>query len=179
MLRAAVSERSLGPLMSTPLPLAREVRADRYGIRTFLDLGETKLKVEIVFEGRIDIAAERVAALPVPCLDRVSCFAEKYLANADRGKDEATRHRDVVDLAFMIEAWGAATAARGAAVAREAYGPVVDEAATAVAQHLLSDPKVLKHAVSALRNADLETLRSGLKKIGGPAPGRKRTARGG
>jgi hypothetical protein len=177
-LRAAISDRSLGSLMTTPLPLAREVRADRYGIRTFFDMGGSKLKMEIVFEGRIDIAAERVAGIPVPCLDRASCFAETYLANADRGNDEATRHRDVVDLAFMMEAWGAEEAARGLGVAREAYGRVVDEAATAVAQRLLADPKLLEHVIAALRIADVATLTSGLKKLSRTIRGSTRSRAG-
>jgi hypothetical protein len=172
-LRATVSDHSLGRLLATPVPLAREVRADRYGIRTFLDLAQGKLKMELVFEGRIEIAAERVARIPVPCLDRVSCFAEKYLANADRGNDAATRHRDIIDLAFMTEAWGVDAAAKGAEIARSAYGPIVDEAAAGLARRLVREPQSLKHSMAALRITDAATLQAGLNKLAG----RRRTGK--
>ena len=111
-LRSTVTDLSLGAILAAPVTLAREVRADRYGIRTFLDIGGSKVKIEIVLEGRVRLNGEPCMGLPVPCLDRVSCFAEKFLANADRGNDEAMLGRDVIDLAFMVEGWGTTPARR-------------------------------------------------------------------
>ncbi len=42
----------------------------------------------IVLEGRVEESGQTCAGIPVLCLDRVTCFAEKFLANADRGGDE-------------------------------------------------------------------------------------------
>jgi Nucleotidyl transferase AbiEii toxin, Type IV TA system len=37
------------------LDQAREVRADQYGVRTLLQAGESRIKFEIIFEGRISL----------------------------------------------------------------------------------------------------------------------------
>jgi len=41
-IRTGITDSSLGPLVVQPLPLAREVRADMYGIRTFFDVDGEK-----------------------------------------------------------------------------------------------------------------------------------------
>lgn len=176
MLRSTVRDTSLGEVLAEPLALAREVRADRYGIRTFVAIGAARLKLEIVHEGRIAIGGEDVSGIPLRCLDRVSCFAEKYLANADRGADDATLARDIVDLAFMIEAWGEPTGARGAAIAREAYGSVVDTACRTAAQRLLDDAALRRQFAMALRVTDTATLDSGLARLARATPRRRRGA---
>jgi hypothetical protein len=122
-LREAVTERSLGPVAKRPLSLAREVRADQYGIRTFLETGSAPLKFEIIREARIDLEAGDVRSIPVPCLTRKDCFAEKFLANADRGLDTSTLSRDIVDLAFMIEGWSKAEADAGMAIGCHVRSP--------------------------------------------------------
>lgn len=164
-LRSTVMEDSLGAIMATPVPLAREVRADRYGIRTFLDIDGSKVKIEIVLEGRVRLQGEPCIGLPVHCLDRVSCFAEKFLANADRGNDTAMLGRDVIDLAYMVEGWGTAAARQGAALARQAYGEVVDRAAKASAKALLERKDYLKRCISALSIADAPILAAGLAQL--------------
>ena len=164
-LRSTVTDLSLGAILAAPVTLAREVRADRYGIRTFLDIGGSKVKIEIVLEGRVRLNGEPCMGLPVPCLDRVSCFAEKFLANADRGNDEAMLGRDVIDLAFMVEGWGTTPARQGAALARQAYGDIVDRAAKAAANKLLERKDYLKRCVSALTIADPGRLASGLAQL--------------
>ena len=65
-LRETVSEHSLGAIVAGELSLAREVRADQYGIRTFLESDAIKIKFEIVREARITLDCEDIAALPVP-----------------------------------------------------------------------------------------------------------------
>src|SRR5262245_27913256 len=52
-LRGTVSDTSLGRIAKTGVRLAREVIADRYGIRTFVETAGEKLKLEIILEGRI------------------------------------------------------------------------------------------------------------------------------
>jgi len=164
-LRATITDRSLGAIMELPLPLAREVRADRYGIRTFLDVGGSKLKVEIVHEGRVDVQGQVCAGIPVPCLDRVSCFSQKFLANSDRGDDDSTLGRDVIDLAFMIEGWGEDPARLGATIAQAAYGDVVQRALKTATKKLLENTAYLKRCIAALSITDSSTLASGLTRL--------------
>jgi hypothetical protein len=82
VLREAIGERSLGVVAKKGLDLAREVRADQYGIRTLLRAGPEAIKFEIVREARIDLQGEWIDSVPVPVLDRVHSIAEKFLANA-------------------------------------------------------------------------------------------------
>jgi hypothetical protein len=103
--------------------------------------------------------------LPVPCLDHASCFAEKLLANADRGRDDAVLGRDAIDLAFMVEAWSPADALAGAERARHAYGPVVDNAMRAAAQRLLDVEDHRKRCIAALRVVHVKTMLQGLRKL--------------
>ena len=65
-LRNTISQNSLGDILTEPIALLREVRADRYGIRTFLDLDGEPVKFEIITEGRILIDPDPAAGLPVP-----------------------------------------------------------------------------------------------------------------
>lgn len=83
--------------------LAREVRADQYGIRTQVRSGESTIKFEIVLEARIELAApgegDRVCGIQT--LAPIDLAAEKLLANADRWADDSVYSRDVIDLAMM------------------------------------------------------------------------------
>ena len=54
-LRNTITNVSLGAIFARPVELAREIRADRYGIRTFLLSDGVPVKFEIVSEGRIHI----------------------------------------------------------------------------------------------------------------------------
>ncbi len=105
-LRNIVTQDSLGALLKQPVPHLREVRADRYGIRTFLAIDDTPIKVEIVSEGRVPVSGVRDPILPVPYLSREDMVAEKLLANTDRGLDRSTFSRDMIDIAMMVRQWG-------------------------------------------------------------------------
>jgi hypothetical protein len=164
-LRSTVKNDSLGEIVAGRLALAREVVADRYGIRTFVELDGEKIKFEIVNEGRIDLSGSPHPRLRVPCLGKVSCFAEKFLANDDRWNDEAVLSRDAIDLAFMIEGWGAAAAREGFAAARGAYGGSVEDSAEAAARKLIRKTDYFRKCVSGLRVTRTATLVSGLKKL--------------
>lgn len=83
--------------------LAREVRADQYGIRTQVRSGASAIKFEIVLEGRIELATpgevDRVCGIQT--LAPVDLATEKLLANADRWRDDSVYSRDLIDLAMM------------------------------------------------------------------------------
>lgn len=165
-LRETVSEQSLGAIVAGNLVLAREVRADLYGIRTFFASGEVKIKFEIVREARIVLDGEAVEGLPVACLGRKHCFAEKFLANADRGLDASTLSRDIVDLAFMIEGWPRSDAVEGLAMARDAYGESIGRALAAVTRKIREDKAYRNRCVEGLAISDPKVMNAGLKTLG-------------
>lgn len=107
-LRNLITFDSLDAICHTRMPLQREVRMDQYGIRTWIATDTRPIKFEIVREARIELhqAADDLA-WPVPLLARVDLFAEKLLANTDRGLDRGLFSRDLIDLAMMIDRWGA------------------------------------------------------------------------
>jgi hypothetical protein len=106
LLRNTVNEQGLGDLLKEPLPYLREVHADRYGIRTVVEIDKQPIKIEFVREDRISLKGYFNTALSVPMLSRADMYAEKLLANADRGLDKFVKSRDVIDLAMMIDSWG-------------------------------------------------------------------------
>lgn len=126
-LRNTIHEGSLGAIFSRPVELVRDVRADRYGIRTFLRVDGVPVKFEIVSEGRIEIEGEMNPVTGVPTLTRADMYAEKLLANADRYRDKSVASRDIIDLAMMIGHWGDVPAAAWDKV-RQAYGASADRA---------------------------------------------------
>ncbi len=106
-LRDQGQTQSLGDLLRLPragLSLLRDVRADQYGIRTVFGVDGEAVKFETILEARMQVAAIKINQVPVRVLDRISCFAERWLANAYRWGDQAVLNRDAVDLAFMLSA---------------------------------------------------------------------------
>ena len=177
-LRSTVTDKSLGAIVGGKLPLAREVIVDRYGIRSFVQVGGEKIKFEIVSEARIEIAGGVEPAFPVPVLAPVSCFAEKFLANADRWNDEAFLGRDVIDLAFMILAWSPAEAEAGFEQARDAYGKVVSVALKRAVRTMSERKDTMRRCVAGLMVDDVRSLARGLRKLAAfPPKSRARTNR--
>ncbi|MGD9663430.1 MAG: nucleotidyl transferase AbiEii/AbiGii toxin family protein [Porticoccaceae bacterium] len=87
----------------------REFRVDGYGIRGVVSIGQSlPIRFEIVSEARIslDPGLASLQGSNVPVLSRSDLFAQKLLANDDRGLDDAYHNRDVIDLAFMAIHWG-------------------------------------------------------------------------
>lgn len=165
LLRETVSEKSLGRISASKLTLARDVRADQYGIRTFVEAGEFKLKFEIIREARIRLEGETTADIPVACLTHRCCFAEKFLANADRGQDASTLSRDIVDLAFMIRGWSKEDANAGLAIAKTAYGKAVERSLTVVTDKIRKDKVYRNRCIEGLAITDTKTLSAGLKAL--------------
>ncbi|MBF2027842.1 MAG: nucleotidyl transferase AbiEii/AbiGii toxin family protein [Oscillatoriales cyanobacterium C42_A2020_001] len=103
-LRRAVFDRGYDALFANrhDIELPREIQSNQYGIRFPAMVDGHSIKVEMVSEGRIELDdPETLDAIPVACLSRVDCFAEKLLANADRWLDESTASRDLIDLAVL------------------------------------------------------------------------------
>ena len=165
VLRQSISDKSLGPIARKRLALAREVRADQYGIRTFLASGGTIIKFEIVLEGRIQVAGEDIVAIPVRSLTRRHCFAEKFLANADRGLDASMLSRDIVDLAFMMQGWSSSDAAAGLATAKGPYGDSIQRSLAAVLKRMREDRSYRNRCIQGLAIEDTRTMAAGLKAL--------------
>ncbi|WP_019025414.1 MULTISPECIES: nucleotidyl transferase AbiEii/AbiGii toxin family protein [unclassified Thioalkalivibrio] len=100
------SETGLSSLFQKPVRQLREARADRYGIRSVLDVDGAPIKFEIVMEGRINLDASFERFHGAPVLSMADSFAEKMLANSDRWGDRSIESRDILDLAAMVHTWG-------------------------------------------------------------------------
>lgn len=163
-LRSSVTNTSLGGMFVNPPKLLRDVRADMYGIRTYLEVDGAPLKLEVVLEARIALAEMTVEPLSVPCLDHVSCIAEKFLANADRGLDKATRSRDLVDLAFMAASWTRGEFDAGLDLAVAAYGESVQRTLE-LSLELFAERSYRDLCTSELDVSEPRQLTSGLRKL--------------
>ena len=164
ILRSTVTESSLGDIASRPLELMRDVRADMYGIRTFLRVDGQPVKFKVIFEGRIPLSGEARSPFPVEVLARSSCFAEKLLANADRGRDSSTHARDSIDLAFMAANWPEEDQRTGMATAESAYGDVVRRELDAVLSSL-DDADYRQRCLTALSVSDTGAFSRGLRAL--------------
>ena len=95
----------LSPLLlpGKTLELIRELRADQYGIRTVIGIGEAKIKLEIISEGRIsfDLPEPKEFIDGIPSLTRLDSIASKLLVNSDRYADDSVYSLDLIDLAMI------------------------------------------------------------------------------
>ena len=164
ILRSTVTQNSLGDLVSRSLELMRDVRADMYGIRTFLRVDGQPVKFEVIFEGRIPLTGEARSPFPVEVLARPSCFAEKLLANADRGRDPSANARDLIDLAFMAANWPEEDLHTGMATAQSAYGDAVRRELDAALSRL-TDADYRQQCLTALSASDTGVLGEGLRAL--------------
>ncbi len=118
------------------LELAREVRADQYGIRTQVRSGEKTIKFEIALEARIALETpgeqDRICGLQT--LTPVDLAAEKLLANADRWADDSVFSRDIIDLAMQRA--GKEVLLAACVKAEKAYGASVRESVAKAVQGL-------------------------------------------
>lgn len=150
----------LGPITrpGQVLVLAREVRADQYGLRTLVrvDDGTSDLrpiKFEIVHEARIALeapaadAAERICGIST--LSVLDLAATKLLANADRWRDDAVFSRDLIDLAMMAPA--PALLRQAIAKAGEAYGDAITTDLRAAIDALHHRPGRLETCLQAMQ----------------------------
>lgn len=106
--------------------LAREVRADQYGLRTMVDAGGVPIKFEIIFEARVTLdppsPSDRICG--VSTLTLLDLATTKLLANSDRWVDDSVFSRDLIDLAMLD--CPTPVRRRSLEKARGAYGESVD-----------------------------------------------------
>ena len=159
---------------TTLISQLREVRADQYGIRTAIGLGQHNIKFEIVLEGRIEFeipeATDEVCG--VVTLSIVDLVASKLLANSDRWADEGVFNRDLIDLAMMKPSF--VVFAKALAKAETAYGASIRQDLEKAIGKLLDKPDWLEKCMRAMGMSDTApaslvntvlSLRGMLKKI--------------
>lgn len=96
-------QKGFNALTRKPISVIRPVVADRYGIRTLLDVEGAPIRFEIVAEGRIELeppsAGDNICG--VATLTNLDMATTKLLANSDRWADQSVFSRDIIDLAMM------------------------------------------------------------------------------
>jgi hypothetical protein len=166
LLREEVNDRSLGRVLSRPLHLAREVRSDRDGIRTFLAVDDFKIKFEILLEARIDLTGAVDSNFSVPVLATEHAIAEKLLANTDRGLDDSTLSRDLIDLAFVALHVDKHKLQAGLVIAEQAYGATVQRLLQRSLDSFQNRARANK-CIKGLAIDDTHSLRRGLRLLRG------------
>lgn len=142
----------LGPIVrpGMALELARDVRADQYGIRTHVRSGNSVIKFEILLEARITLSAprdgDRICGLQT--LTPLDLATEKLLANADRWADDSVFSRDLIDLAMQGSDRKLLQAA--CEKAEGPYGGSVRRAVAEAAEALRKRPHRLDECMKAL-----------------------------
>ncbi len=134
-LRETVFDKGLAGLARDKLPVVRQPRADQYGIRAVIGTSDKPVKFEIVREARIQLSLGSESIAGVTLLSRDDLYAEKLLANADRGLDASTLHRDIIDLCMMVHMWGPIPEF-ALDKARSAYGSSICRSLAKVARQL-------------------------------------------
>jgi hypothetical protein len=133
------------------LEAARDIRVDRYGIRTLLRTEGIDIKFEIVSEGRIELqmpgAADQLCG--VATLAALDMAATKLLANSDRWGDDAVMSRDLIDLAMMQP--DGALFRLALAKAKKAYGMSVAADLDKAIEALRARPQRLDRCMEALQ----------------------------
>jgi hypothetical protein len=167
LVRQEVDERSLGRLVARTLPLARDVRADRDGVRTFFNVDDVKIKFEILLEARIDLAGDLNPRLAVPALRIEHAIAEKLLANTDRGFNDSTLSRDLIDLAFVALHVDKQALKTGRVLAEQAYGSAVVRGLQGCLDLFQNDRPRAKRCIDALAIDDTTSLRKGIRLLRG------------
>jgi hypothetical protein len=131
------------------LPLAREIRANQYGIRTMLSVGGVEIKFEIVFESRIALGSPRDRICGVPALITCDMAATALLANSDRWADDGVFSRDLIDLAMLQATKPVLRDAMSKA--KEAYGDSVERDLIRAIDRLRDRPARLEECMAALK----------------------------
>lgn len=138
--REQVSNVSLGDLVKEPFHYGREIRFDRYGIRTFLKVADVNIKLEFVAFDNYQLGVDNRSGLfPVPCIDKTSCFITKLLANADRVG--VAPYKDIFDIIVMYAHWGEIPAAAYAEAFSHYGKPVIEQSLMQALAAMLNAPK--------------------------------------
>ncbi len=130
---------------------ARDVRADQYGIRTSLVVNDSAIKFEIVLEARIEFESpprmQRIGGIST--LSQTDLIASKLLANSDRGTDNSTFSRDLLDIAMAMP--DKVTFKKALEKSQAAYGDAILSSMTTAMDHLTDTEGRLDRCLRALK----------------------------
>lgn len=133
------------------LEQTRELRADQYGIRTFVRIDGVEIKFEIVLEARIELEVpgpdDRIGA--IAALTPLDMAASKLLANSDRWRDDTVLSRDLIDLAMMTPP--RSLLQRAIIKAKLAYGDSIEVDLAKAIQNLSERPHRLDRCMLDMR----------------------------
>jgi hypothetical protein len=156
-LRSRAVEYGVEGLFGAGVEPLRDVRADQYGIRAAVKFNDQAIKIEIIREGRISLDGAPDAELGAPLLSRPDMFAEKLLANADRGQDPSIGYRDAIDLGMLLAVGGVFPSA-AIAKAESAYGVDIERKMRWVAEKLSDEAELKRAAERLMMREDLAKL---------------------
>jgi len=93
-------------LFKIPVKRLRDVRIEKNKVSTLLEIDGASIKIELFKEIDPQIKGTILPTLKVPTLSREDLYAQKLMANGDRGGDRHVLSRDIIDLAMMLQSWG-------------------------------------------------------------------------
>jgi len=138
--REQVTGVSLGELVSEEFEYLKEIRTDRYAVRTFIRIDDTNIKLEIISCDEYRLSSDNNPELfPLPYLSRESCFITKLLANADRAL--IPPYKDIFDLVAMYIKWGDIPRCAWEEAERQ-LGSVAKRELIKALRHIMSEPKL-------------------------------------
>lgn len=137
------------------IELAREIRADRDGIRTMAKVLDTEIKLEIVLEARVALTASGPSdqVCGVAPLAPIDMATTKLLANSDRWADDAVFSRDLIDLGMLDLPAPSLKLAKEKAAG--AYGASVEQDLEKAIRALGTRKGRLEECMEALRMGDV------------------------
>ena len=92
-------------------------------------------------------------------------MAEKFLPNADRGPDESTQSRDLIDLAFLAARYADRALQPGLLLAESAYGSAIRHYFERGLDRFAADSRYASRCARSLGINDLATLRKGISSL--------------
>lgn len=156
--RKQVTSNALGDITRKPFDLAREVRFDRYGVRTVINVDDTPIKLELVSFADYRLKKDDTTPFPVPSIDRESCYVTKLLAHADRSA--MPDKKDFIDLMMMYSHWGAPSQNAWAEVERH-YGQAPKKTLEKALNSFIDNPEKI-YAAAAKLHMDSPALKDQL-----------------
>lgn len=113
--------------------------------------------------GAVAMAHLGEAVEGVPTLRRGCAIVGKFLTNADRGLDESTLSRDLVDLAFAAAHAGRLPLEQGMGIAEQAYGKTMRSSLRSSLDGFKRNRSRANAQLRSLGVEDTRTLRKGLR----------------
>lgn len=144
-IRNQVTNRTLGSAVIKDFKYQREIKFDRYGIRTVIQVDESNIQLEFVNCDQYNLESKMDKKIfPIPFLSQNSCFYTKLLANADRALSPP--HKDIFDILAMYKAWGSIP--ESAIMLAEKHYDVISELMNALNDMINEPMKYEGHAKS-------------------------------